>query len=152
MATINAFPGYEFKRLDDNKYHNIYRGTDVGFGGYVYAEPGIYKNVVLMDVGNMHGASIIALNKFGEYTKKYAEIRDARMAIKEGLRTGDFSKAGEMLGGKLKKYLTGPEEADSLQNALKLVLNSTYGIAAATFDNPLRDSRDTNNIRNCIHR
>lgn len=143
---INSFPGYEFKKLEDNNFHNIYRGVDVGFGGYVYAEPGVYYDVALLDVGNMHGASIIALNKFGEYTKNYKEIRDARMAIKEGLKTGDFSKANNYLGGRLSKYLTSPEVADSLQNALKLILNSTYGIAAATFDNPLHDKRDVNNI------
>ena len=39
MGVINAFPGYEFI---DGK--NMYRGTDVGKGGYVYAEPGMYKN------------------------------------------------------------------------------------------------------------
>ena len=40
MDIINAFPGYEFV---DGK--NIYRGTDVGKGGYVYAEPGMYGNI-----------------------------------------------------------------------------------------------------------
>ena len=144
--TNNAFPGYEFKRLEDNRFHNMYRGTDVGFGGYVYAEPGMYRNVALLDVGNMHGASIIALNKFGEYTKNYQEIRNARMAVKAGIKSGDFTEAKKMLGGKLAPYLTSAEEADKLQTALKLVLNSTYGIAAATFENPLRDPKDRNNI------
>lgn len=139
---INAFPGYEFKQTDDGKWHNMYRGTDVGFGGYVYAEPGMYGNVVTLDVGNMHGKSIIALNKFGADTKKFEEIRNARMAIK----AKDFDKAKTMLGGKLAKYLTNEEQANDLQAALKLILNSTYGIAAATFDNPLRDPRDKNNI------
>lgn len=170
---LNHFPGYEFKRYGDqfedaqnkagiakiraeftdagwekqkNKWVNMYRGTDVGFGGYVYAEPGIYHDVALLDVGNMHGASILALNKFGEHTAKYREIRDARMAIKKGIKTGDFTEAKQMLGGKLAKYLNSAEEADKLQGALKLVLNSTYGIAAATFENPLRDPRDRNNI------
>lgn len=145
MATdqiINAFPGYEYKRLDDGRFHNIYRGVDVGFGGYVYAEPGMYENVWLFDVGNMHGASILALNKFGEYTKNYKAIRDARMAIKHR----DYDSVKDMFDGKFMKYLTSDQEADRLQNALKLVLNSTYGIAAATFDNPLRDPRDVNNI------
>lgn len=145
MATdqiINAFPGYEYKRLDDGRFHNIYRGVDVGFGGYVYAEPGMYENVWLFDVGNMHGASILALNKFGEYTKNYKAIRDARMAIKHR----DYDRVKDMFDGKFMKYLTSDQEADRLQNALKLVLNSTYGIAAATFDNPLRDPRDVNNI------
>lgn len=139
---INCFPGYEYKLLDDGKYHNMYRGTDVGRGGYVDSVPGIYTNVALLDVQNMHGASIIALNKFGEHTKRFAEIREARNAIK----TRDFDKARTMLEGKLAKYLNDEESADQLSSALKLVLNSTYGIAAATFDNPLRDPRDVNNI------
>lgn len=134
---INAFYGYEYV---DGK--NMYRGTDVGKGGYVYAKPGMYTNVALLDVGNMHGASILALNKFGVHTQNYKDIRDARMAIKHH----DYETAGKLFGGKLKKYLGSDEEADQLQNALKLVLNSTYGIAAATFDNPLRDKRDVNNI------
>ena len=150
---INSFPGYEMVWGEDKKPHNMYRGTDVGFGGYVFAKPGMYTNVALLDVGNMHGASIVALNKFGEYTKNYAEIRTARMAVK-GRR---FDEARRLLGGKLGKALdeieklpTGSEEQkkaiNDLQKALKLILNSTYGIAAATFDNPLRDPRDKNNI------
>ena len=30
-----TFPGYEFVRGVDGKMHNMYRGTDVSFGGYV---------------------------------------------------------------------------------------------------------------------
>lgn len=140
---INSFPGYEFKYFEDeHTWKNIYRGDDLGKGGWVYAEPGIYYDVALLDVGNMHGASIIALNKFGEHTKNYSDLREARMLIKHG----EYDKAKAMFNGKLAKYLTNPEEADQLQQALKLCLNSTYGIAAATFENPLRDIRDKNNI------
>lgn len=139
---INCFPGYEYKLMDDGKYHNMYRGTDVGRGGYVDSIPGIWTNVALFDVQNMHGASIILLNKFGENTKKFAEIREARNAIK----MRDFDKARKMLDGKLAKYLDDESNADQLSTALKLICNSTFGIAAATFDNPLRDPRDVNNI------
>lgn len=139
---INYFPGYEYRKLEDGKYHNMYRGTDVGRGGYVDSVPGIYSNVALLDVQNMHGASIILLNKFGEHTKQFAEIRQARNAIK----TRDFDTARKLLNGKLAKYLDDESNADQLSNALKLILNSTYGISAAGFDNPLRDPRDINNI------
>lgn len=139
---INCFPGYEYKLMDDGKYHNMYRGTDVGRGGYVYSEPGIYGNVTLLDVQNMHGESIERLKKFGEHTKRFAEIRRARNAIK----VRDFDTARSLLDGKLAPYLDDESMADQLANALKLILNSTYGIAAATFDNPLRDPRDVNNI------
>lgn len=139
---INSFPGYEMVFGKDKKWHNMYRGTDVGFGGYVYAEPGMYSNVALLDVGNMHGASIIALNKFGDHTKKFQEIREARMAIK----AREYDKVKNMLDGALVPYLKTDEDADNLANALKLILNSAFGIAAAKFDNPLRDPRDKNNI------
>lgn len=149
----DIFPGYEYVIGEDHKRHNMYRGIDVGFGGYVLGKPGMYTHVALLDVGNMHGASIIALNKFGEHTKNYSDIREARMAIK----AGRFSDARKMLGGKLvpliDKIESMPEgskerdqAANGLQGALKLILNSTYGIAAASFDNPLRDPKDVNNI------
>lgn len=139
---INAFPGYEYVRGKDGKYHNMYRGTDVGRGGYVYAEPGIYTNVALLDVKNMHGESIVRLNKFGENTRKFIEIREARNAIK----AHDFDRARKMLDGKLAPMLEDESKADLLSDALKLICNSCYGIAAASFDNPLRDPRDKNNI------
>ena len=139
---INAFPGYEYVLGEDGKYHNMYRGTDVGRGGYVYAEPGIYTNVALLDVKNMHGESIVRLNKFGENTKKFIEIREARNAIK----AHDFERARKMLDGKLAPMLQDESQADQLSDALKLICNSSYGIAAASFDNPLRDPRDKNNI------
>lgn len=138
---LNKFPGYEMVWGEDHKPHNMFRGTDVGFGGYVYAQEGMWYNVALLDVNSMHPASIIALNKFGDATYIYKEIRDARFAIKNH----DFEAASTMLDGKLAPYLN-EESADDLQAALKLILNSTYGIAAATFDNPLRDPRDENNI------
>lgn len=139
---INAFPGYEYVQFEDGTWHNMYRGTDVGRGGYVYAEPGIYRNVALLDVRNMHGESIVRLNKFGEHTKRYIEIREARNAIK----ARDFETASKLLDGKLAPYLTDDASADQLSDALKLICNSTYGIAAATFENPLKDPRDVNNI------
>lgn len=141
---INSFPGYEYKWVEgiNDKKQNMYRGTNLGFGGYVYHEPGMYSNVALLDIQSLHPHSIISLNKFGEYTKRYEEILNARIAIKNH----DYEKAGEMLDGAFKKYLTSDEEADKLATAIKLILNSTYGYCSATFDNPFLDSRDTNNI------
>ena len=34
--------------------NHTYKGEEVGEGGYVYAEPGIYTNVALFDVASMH--------------------------------------------------------------------------------------------------
>ena len=140
---INAFPGYEYKKLSiDNKYHNMYRGVDLGKGGWVYTDPGIYSNVALLDVSSMHPTSIIMLNKLGEYTQRYADLRQARVYIKHG----DYESAGKLFDGKLKKYLTDKKSAKALSSALKLPLNAFFGQSFASYDNPARDSRDVNNI------
>lgn len=142
MNFLNAFPGYEFKEVEGcSGKQNMYRGTNLGFGGYVYFEPGMYGNVALLDIQSMHPSSIISLNKFGKYTKKYKELRDLRVAIKHH----DLETAKTMMGGSLAKYLTSEEEADALAQAAKLILNSTYGFCSANFDNPFLDSRDKNN-------
>ena len=137
MGVINAFPGYEFV---DGK--NMYRGTDVGKGGYVYAEPGMYGNVALLDVASMHPHSVINLNAFGEYTQNFKDIVDARIAIKNK----DFDKARQMFGGKLAPYLDDESAAKNLAQALKIAINSVYGLTSANFDNPFRDNRNKNNI------
>lgn len=139
---INSFPGYEHKRLEDGRFHNMYRGEDLGYGGWVYSKPGIYRNVALIDAASLHPTSIILLNKLGKFTKRYADLREARVLIKHG----DYEKAGELFDGKLKKYLGSKDEADALSSALKIPLNSFYGISSASYSNPARDSRDKNNI------
>ena len=137
MDIINAFPGYEFV---DGK--NMYRGTDVGKGGYVYAEPGMYGNVALLDVASMHPHAVINLNAFGEYTQNFKDIVDARIAIKNK----DFDKARQMFNGKLAPYLDDESTAKNLAQALKIAINSVYGLTSANFDNPFRDNRNKNNI------
>lgn len=137
MEFINSFPGYEYI---DGK--NMYRGVDLGKGGYVYAEPGIYKNIALLDVASMHPHSIIAMNCFGEYTQRFKELLDARMAIKHG----DFDTARKMLNGALAPYLNDPSVAKDLAQALKIAINSVYGLTSAKFSNPFKDPRNNNNI------
>lgn len=134
---ITAFPGYEFK---DGK--NMYRGDDVGKGGYVYAEPGMYHNVALLDIASMHPHSIIAMNVFGEYTKNFEDILTTRIDIKHG----DYDAARKLFGGKLAKYLDDESTAKDLAQALKIAINSVYGLTSANFDNPFRDIRNKNNI------
>lgn len=137
-----TFPGYEFVLGKDNKMHNMYRGTDVGMGGLVYAEPGMYFNAAILDVQSMHPKSIILMNYFGEYTKNYADLMDARLAIK----SGDIDKARHMLDGKLAPYLNDESMLDDLSYALKIALNSAYGLTSASFPNAMRDTRNVNNI------
>jgi hypothetical protein len=132
------FPGYTF---ENGK--SIYRGEEVGEGGYVYSEPGMYGNVALLDIASMHPSSIVAENLFGdEYTQRFKEILDARIAIKHK----DFDKARKMLGGALAKYLTDENTADDLAYALKIAINSVYGLTSANFENPFRDNRNKDNI------
>lgn len=133
-----VFPNYIY---DYGK--STYRGEEVGEGGYVYSEPGIYHNVALLDIASMHPSSIVAENLFGdEYTKRFKEILDTRIAIKHN----DFTKAKKMLGGRLEKYLTDENSASDLAQALKIAINSVYGLTSAKFDNPFRDIRNKDNI------
>ena len=133
-----VFPGYKY---ENGK--STYRDEEVGEGGYVYAEPGIHWNVALLDIASMHPASIIAEQLFGpEYTKRFQEIRDARVAIKHK----DFDAAKQMLNGALAKYLDDPQMAKDLAQALKIAINSVYGLTAANFENPFRDNRNRDNI------
>lgn len=140
---INAFPGY-YCEWDDKKkeYQNYYRGINIGRGGYVYGKQGIFTNVSLLDVRSEHPHSIVALNYFGNYTPRYKEILDCRIAIKEG----DYESARKMFDGKIAHYLDDPTIADQLSGALKIVANSAYGMTAAKFENIFRDSRNINNI------
>ena len=132
------FPGYKF---ENGK--SIYRGEEVGEGGYVYAEPGMYGNIALLDIASMHPSSIIAEILFGpEFTKRFQEIRDARVAIKHK----DSEKAKKMLNGALAKYLTDEGAAADLAQALKIAINSVYGLTSASFENPFRDNRNKDNI------
>ena len=134
---INAFPGYEYK---DGK--NLYRGTDIGRGGYIISNPGIYANVALLDVASLHPNSIRAMDCFGAYTKNFTDILDARVAIKHG----DYDSARKMLDGRLAPYLDDESKAKDLAQALKIAINSVYGLTAASFENPFRDIRNVNNI------
>jgi hypothetical protein len=140
---LNKFPGYEFKYIEgDTRKHNIYRNTDIGFGGYIVSFPGIYGNVALLDIASLHPNSIRAMQCFGKYTRNFTDLLDARIAIKHK----DFDSARGMLDGRLAKYLDDESVAKDLAQALKIAINSVYGLTAARFDNPFRDPRNFNNI------
>lgn len=133
----NCFPGYSY---ENGK--NIYRGVDVSKGGYVYGKPGMYENVALLDVQSLHPSSAIAMNYFGEYTPRFKDLMDARLYIKHR----DYDPVRHMFDGKLAKYLEDESTADDLAQALKIAINSVYGLTSASFINPFRDSRNVNNI------
>lgn len=131
------FPGYKF---DAGK--SEYRGENPGEGGYVYAEPGIWKNVALLDIASMHPTTIEILNLFGKYTQKFSDLKRARLAIKHK----KFDEASKMLNGRLAPFLEDKNRADKLAYALKIVINIVYGLTSAKFDNPFRDYRNKDNI------
>lgn len=131
------FPGYKYEYGK-----STYRGEVTGEGGYVYAEPGIWQNVALIDVESMHPSSIELLNLFGPYTKNFSDLKAARLAIKHE----DYETAKEMLGGKLAPYLGSKEDAEALSYALKIVINIVYGLTSASFKNKFRDPRNKDNI------
>src|SRR5207237_9495841 len=135
--------GYEF-----HLGKSTYKGDEPGEGGYVYAEPGMYEKVAVLDVVSMHPTSIVKLNLFGPYTKKFEDLIKARIAIKRK----DFDAASKMLDGRLTQFLQLPHEgwdiqgADQLAYALKIVINIVYGLTSAKFENPFRDIRNIDNI------
>ena len=133
------FPGYTF---DNGK--SMYKGYEAGEGGFVYAEPGIYGNVALLDIASMHPTSIEQLNLFGDkYTKIFSDIKSARLAIKHK----DVDQLSYLLDGKLVKYVDNANfNLKDLSNALKTVINSVYGLTSAGFDNKFRDPRNIDNI------
>ena len=139
LSTI--FPGYiPIHKSPD--HHSWYRGEDPKEGGYVYAEPGVYTNIALLDIASMHPTSIEQLNLFGPYTQNFSDIKSARILIKHG----DFDSAKKMFSGALAPYLDSKENADALAYALKIAINSVYGLTSANFENPFRDIRNKDNI------
>lgn len=51
-----------------------------------------------------------------------------------------------MLNGALAKYLTDESAAADLAQALKIAINSVYGLTSASFEHPFRDPRNKDNI------
>ena len=141
-SLLPYFPGY--------KYENgisTYRGEEVGEGGYVYAEPGIHCNVALLDIASMHPHSDIAECLFGPYyTRRFRDLVEGRVYIKHE----DWNHLKNIMDGKLMPYVekvkNGEITSKQLSTALKTVINSVYGLTAANFDNPFRDTRNKDNI------
>ncbi len=132
------FDGYSF----DNGV-STYRGYEVGEGGRVYANPGMYGYSKTFDVASMHPHSVIAEKLFGdEYTDIFKELVDTRVFIKHK----NFEAASKLFGGKLAKYLDDPTIAKNLAQALKIAINSVYGLTSAKFANVFRDPRNVDNI------
>lgn len=141
-SKLPYFKGYVYE-----KGVSTYQGEEVGEGGYVYAEPGMYFNVALLDIASMHPHSIIAECLFGpRFTRRFKQIVDGRVAIKHKA----WEDVNDILDGKLTPYIqkvkNGEMTAKELANALKTAINSVYGLTSAAFANAFRDPRNVDNI------
>lgn len=130
----------------DYKYENgksVYLGKEIGEGGNVYACTGLHGNVPVLDIASMHPTSVEEEMLFGpEFTPRFSEIKLMRILIKHK----EFDKAKTLLGGVLAKYLEDESTAKALSQALKIAINSVYGLTSASFENPFRDPRNVDNI------
>lgn len=141
-SLLPYFPGYKYEFGV-----STYRDEEVGEGGEVYAEPGMYGNVALLDVSSMHPHSLIAEVLFGiRYTKAFRDIVEGRVSIKHE----SWDIVNGMLDGKLTPYIEkvkrGEMTSEDLANALKTAINSVYGLTAAKFDNAFKDDHNIDNI------
>ena len=137
-SLLPYFPGYTYEFGK-----SMYRGEEVGEGGYVYAEQGIYGDVDVEDSTSHHPTSLWNEMHFGlKYTRIFKELLDARVFIKHK----DYESAGKLFGGKLAKYLVNEEQASTLAQALKIAINSVYGLTSAKFENPMKDPRNIDNF------
>lgn len=136
------FPGYTFDHGT-----SIYRDEEVGEGGYVYSEPGIYKHVALLDVESMHPTSAIEEGIFGPvYTGRYQELKATRLAVKHW----DIDILNTAFNGVVKdimeEFNITEDNSSALSYALKIPINAVYGMTSAPFENIFKDPRNVDNI------
>lgn len=140
-SILPFFPGYKFQAG-----RSTFMGYEIGEGGRVFSRPGMYTWVWDGDIASQHPHSAIAEQIFGPYTKRFEDIVNARVLIKH--ESWDILKT--LLEGKLAPYvekvLAGEITAKDLAYALKIAINSVYGLTSANFDNPFRDIRNKDNI------
>lgn len=137
-SILPFFPGYS-----NFAGRSTYRGLEFGEGGYVSVKEGMWYDVWDEDVSGQHPSTIRINCLFGpKYTRRYNDIVDARVLIKHG----NYEAAKKLMDGKLAKYLDDPSSAEALSSALKIAVNSVYGLTFAKFPNRFRDPRNKDNI------
>lgn len=145
------FPGYRYEYgksyyREFNPDNPIKDDQTIGEGGLAWSIPGYYTELALKDVEGMHPSGAIADNLFGsKYTKRYEDLKKARMAIKHE----DWDEARALLNGQLCPFIDminrGEITVDDLSAALKTAINSVYGLTAAAFKNPFKDPKNIDN-------
>ena len=150
------------------RYREVYRSQDMDFDtmhpdlakrleGYSYDGTdqfmpelpdkklgGMFGNVGLLDVTSLHPSSLEDMNFFGPYTKRFSDIKAARVDIKHG----DLESARRRMDGALAPLLKEGENTKSLAQALKIVINSVYGLTSAKFPTKFNDVGNGVNDRN----
>ena len=151
-SLLPYFPGYKFER-GKSTYRDINENNpdpelrNIGEGGCVYSEPDIHTLVALLDIASQHPHSLMTEVLFGvEFTKRFKEIVYGRVHIKHEA----WDAVNKMLDGKLSPYiqkvLDGEMTSKDLANALKTAINAVYGLTKASFEHPMRDIRNKDNI------
>ena len=134
-------PGKQYYRNTMISGKSFYKGFDPGEGGFVFARPGMYYDLECYDSASHHPSTIIAKNGFGQFTENFKMLLDIRLHIKHK----DYDWVRGIYNGILAPYLTSDEDAKQLSQALKIAINSVYGLTAAHFDNRLHDPRNNDN-------
>ena len=138
QSVLPYFPGYKFECGK-----STYKGFEVGEGGFVYSEPGMHTNVALLDVESMHPNSFIDEVYAGvKYTRRFKNILDLRIMVKHK----DFERAAKFFDGIFAKHLQDKSSAKALAFALKIAINSVYGLTAAKFQNAFYNPLNKDNI------
>lgn len=141
-SILPFFPGYTFDPYAKKSERSTFHGDHGGEGGRTYSLKGMYTNVWDGDIASQYPHSIMAEVLFGpRYTKIFAEIVEARVAVKHR----DFETAGRLLNGALASFLS-EETAGDLAQALKIIINSVYGLTTASFPNEFLDPRNIDNF------
>lgn len=143
QSLLPYFPGYKYENRKST-YKNV---DDVGEGGRVFARPGMWGDVALLDITSMHPHSTMAEVLFGpKFTRIFRDIVYGRVHIKHKA----WEEVNQILDGKLTPYIqkviNGEMTSDELADALKIAINSVYGLTAASFDNLFKDPRNRDNI------
>lgn len=136
-SVLPYFPGYKFENGV-----STYRGVETGEGGLVMSVPGCYRGISF-DVNSEHPHSIATEYHLGKYTRRYFDLVKTRLALKHER----LDIVEKMFDGRCMKWLANKNIKPKLvAKAIKLALNSPYGLTSAKFQNKFKDPRNVDNI------